>query len=378
MLPLLLAVCFLLCACSEEPVPATTTVQTAPTETTATTVPSIPDATYQAPMIVLSVPTVTEESYSDNNTLVFSYTTQNFSLILPDPQVAEAVTIDYMNRVDFSNSAANSVYEAALTAFPQSEDWTPYFYNELYSPQRLDQVVLSLYGAETLYDGSPRSTSVAVSLNYDLLTGTPLEEITQVLAEDYSAEKLCQLITDELKPLADAGTLFIDYEYIISDMFTTNYPVTNWYFSKQGLCFFFTPYEIAPYNAGTITVVLPYEALNGMIKDAYFPMEQPALYGTAKAAPYSADTQYAQLAEVILDGDASRYTISTDGALFDVRLVCAGENVSDSEITVLAAATLCKGDGIILQCNESTLARLSLSYVAGGDVVVTPLSALIP
>lgn len=369
-LPVILAVCMLLCACSSDESPVTT-VTTAPitAPTNAPTVPSTPDVTFQAPMIALAVPTVTEESFSDNNTLIFSYTTQNFSLILQDAQIAEAITVDYMNRVDFSNSAAKSIYEASMAAFPQSQDWTPYFYNELYSPQRLDQVVLSLYGAETMYDGSPRSTSVSVSLNYDLLTGTALEEITQVLTNDYSAEKLCQLIVAQLQDRAKADELFADYEYIISDMFTTNYPVINWYFNNTGLCFFFTPYEIAPYSAGTITVEIPYSELNGMIKDQYFPMERADLYGKAAMEIYDHSTQFNQLCEVVLDPGATQYAISTDGALFDVRLICESETEGGQAVTILSAATLCAGDGIILQCEEAALSRLTLTYHANGEAV---------
>ena len=376
-LPIILAACMLLCACSSEDTPATT-ISTVSTEATdMPTTPTVPDVTFQAPMIAISVPAVTEEHFSENNTLIFSYTTQNFSLILQDAQIAEAITIDYMNRVDFSNSAAKSIYDAAISAFPQSQDWTPYFYNELYSPQRLDQVVLSLYGAETMYDGSPRSTSVSVSLNYDLLTGTALEEITQVLATDYSAEKLCQLIVAQLQDLAKEDILFADYEYTISDMFTTNHPVTNWYFNSTGLCFFFTPYEIAPYSAGTITVEIPYSELNGMIKDQYFPMEQAALYGKAIMQPYTQGTQFNQLCEVVLDAGATQYAICTDGALFDVRLICESESENGQQITVLSAATLCAGDGIILQCDESTFSRLTLTYLSGGERVITNVSELL-
>lgn len=377
-LPFFLIVCLLLCACSSEEAPATTEATTAPTVISTSPVedPTTPETTFQAPMIALSIPTVTEESLSDNNTLIFSYTTQNFSLILPDAEIAEAITVDYMNRVDFSNSAAKGIYEAATTAFPQSQDWTPYFYNELYSPQRLDQVVLSLYGAESMFDGSPRSTSVSVALNYDLLTGTALEEITQVLAEDYSAEKLCQLIVAQLQDLARSDVLFADYEYIISDMFTTNYPVTNWYFNNRGLCFFFTPYEIAPYSAGTITVEIPYSELNGMIKDQYFPQEQAALYGKATVETYSQDTAFTQMCEIVLNPGSTQYAIRTDGVLFHVRLILNSESENGQDITVLSAATLCKDDGIILQCDQDTLSRLTLSYEAGGEAITEKVADL--
>lgn len=341
----------------------------------------VPPSLYQAPMTALSVPVLSEESRSDDGTLLFTYSYQDFSLILQDPHVAETITLDFLNRVDFSNSVAKDVHEAAQTSYTGKSDWTPYFYSKLYSPVRLDQSVLSLYGSELLYDGSPRSTAVNLSVTYDLLTGKPIEEITEILSPDYSAEALYLLIVDALSEHANKGILFTDYEYIISDMFATNTPIVTWYLSEKGLCFYFNPYEIAPYSAGTIIAEVPYESLNGILKDQYFPAEQADLYGTALMDTMADTADYSQIAEVILDSEAEQYLLHTDGTLFDLRLeiwtTTEDSETASQDIAVFAAASLSTGDALVIQCTTETLATLRLTYQANGTTVTEEIAALI-
>lgn len=390
-LHVLLCVCFVLSCTACTPVAPDQTGNTLSTSDVTTLTTSkdptqtqhvVPPSSYQAPMTALSVPILSEESRSDDGTLLFTYSYQDFSLILQDPHVAEEIMLDFLNRVDFNNSAAKEVYEAAQTAYTGQSDWTPYFYSELYSPVRLDQSILSLYGSESFYDGSPRSTSVNLSVTYDLLTGKVIEEITEILTPDYSAETLCQLIIDALSEHANNGILFADYEYIISDMFATNTPVETWYLSENGLCFYFNPYEIAPYSAGTVVAKVPYESLNGLLKDPYFPAEQADLYGTVIVEPLADTADFTQIAEVVLDDDAEQYLIYTDGTLFDLRLeigtMAEGSETATQDMTVFAAAALSTEDALVVQCTSETLAALRLTYQSGGITETQDISTLIP
>lgn len=356
---------------SDSTVPATSTVPTQGQDT-------VPPSLYQAPMTALSVPVISEEAFSDDGTLLFTYSYQDFSLILQDPHVAEEITLDFLNRVDFSNSPAMEVYESAQTAYTDQSNWSPYFYSELYTPARLDQGILSLCGSELLYDGSPRSASVNLSVTYDLLTGKVIEEITEILAPDYSAEELCQLIIDALADRADDGVLFADYEYIISDMFATNAPVENWYLSERGLCFYFSPYEIAPYSAGTVVAEVPYESLGGLLKDSYFPAEQADLYGAVIIEPFTDTVDYLQIAEIVIDSGAEQHLVHTDGTLFDLRLEiqakAEGSESTAQNATVFAAASLSSGDALVIQCSTETLASLRLTYESGGSTKTQELS----
>lgn len=341
----------------------------------------IPPVSYQAPMTAVSVPLQNQSSKADDGKTVFTYTYQNISLILADPHVAEQVVIDFLTRMDFTNTTAQSVLDAAKTAYKGQSDWSAYSFSKTYAPVRLDQNVLSFYGEEVVFMGFPRPTTAKISVTYDLSTGKALE-LRDVLATDYSADSLCKLIVDALKDQSTNGLLYSDYEYIISDMFSTNTPVESWYLSQRGLCFYFMPYEIAPYSSGTIVAQIPYEKLAGLIKDQYFSPEQPALYGTVLGKEFvdTDSSQIKQLSELVLDNDGKEYLIHTDGTLFNL-CIETGKWSDDGktftpEAAVFAAASISAGDGVIIKANADTLAALRLTCHSGGNELSTSLSVL--
>ena len=341
-----------------------------------------PPSTYDAPMTSVSVPLHSESTKANDGKDIFTYTSQEISLILSDPNVADKVARDFLARMDIHNAAAQSVLNAAKNSYNGQTNWTPYFYSKTFHPTRLDQNVLSFVGEESIYNGSPRPTSTHISVTYDLTTGKALELI-DILTPDYSADAIINLIVSALAGYASNGLLFIDYEHTIADMFSTNTPTTSWYLSKDGLCFFFNPYEIAPYSTGTITAQIPYNKLMGLIKDQYFPAEQPALYGTAQLTPMSsADlTMFTEFSELPLDERSTAYIIYTDGTLFDVSIESgtwsADGQTFQRSATVFAAASLCTSDGIIVHATQETLASLRLVCNSGGNQTYYKFSDLL-
>jgi len=279
---------------------------------------------------------------------------------------------DFSNRADSAGNAARMVHEAANSDYSGQEGWIPYVYSELYAPARLDQSILSLFGSEIVFDGSSRSATVDLSLTYDLLTGNILDEISQILVDDYSADSLCDLIYAQLASLAEDDILFADYAYIISDMFTTNTPVTNWYFSRNGICFYFMPYEIAPHSAGTIVAEVPYSSLVGLLQDRYFPAEAVDMNGKPLLSRYVPDASYAQMAELELEENAEKYVLYAEGALFDVTIAQKYADGTENK-PVFAAASLCSGDAIVIHCSDEQIKDLVLTYRANGEYVSTPL-----
>lgn len=103
--------------------------------------------------------------------------------------------------------------------------------------------------------------------NYDLLTGGKLTP-KEIFIEGYES-KLTSIAEKKfrearnLKPdesLAEAGFKFIN------DKFTLN---ANFGFTKEGIIFFYNPYEVGPYALGSTEVIIPYKDLEGLIKKAY-------------------------------------------------------------------------------------------------------------
>lgn len=386
-------ICLFLCAalfialagCTGNPAATTvTTEQTQPTtqetttETTAeTTVGYIdPSVTYHAPMAAVSLPTTVESSKTSNGTTLFTYTYQTMNLSLQDAMVADEILVEQLNQLDDANASARALQAAAEAAYAGQENWESYSFHLLYQPMRFDEMVLSLFATESIFDGNNRGNSANLSVTYDLLTGKPLG-IRDVLVADYSAEDLVELIVQGLSEYEKQELLFPDYRELISDMFFTNRPVENWYFTQEGLCFYFSPYEIAPYSSGTLVSSVPYESLSGLLKDSYFPAENVSFSGTPIVKDFTtADMDnISRFAELILEKNAPQKLLYAEGTLLNVRIESGAWSADGSEFTpqacVFAATAISKGDAVMIQCDD--LSDLCLTYEAQGQVVSVPL-----
>lgn len=366
---MLLAAALCLAACSKTPVetvdttPSTTEATTAPTEETKP--PKMP--VDQQPMAAISLPVVTESETAEDGTVVFNYTYQNISLIVPDPEVADKVIVDFLNRTDMHDSA-ESIRTAAIAAYKQAPSyWTPYLSQSVYTPTRIDQSVLSLFGSYVSYDGAAHGGQVSKAVNYDLLTGNVLSW-EDILAENVTHEDICRLVLEALAAQEEEKMLFEGYETIVQELFSHGLQHnTDWYLSGNGLCYFFSPYDIGPFSSGTIVAEIPYSSLTGILDDAYFPAErdlatgdlQVHLFEEAKAENFS------QFAEVVLEAGTDKILVSVDTSVYDLRLQTgtwsANGSVFNPTATVLAACALTPGDAVMIEAplaDEQTQLRL--------------------
>lgn len=363
-LAFVLCLCLCLCACTTQPDTWQTQTTTQPSDTNSTSISGDDEPiAYTEQLIAVSIPMITENTLADDGTCIFTYSCQDITLTMDDPVVAEQITDDFLHRNDFSASA-QSIQDAAKAAYSGQQDWTAYSCSVIYNPIRLDQSILSFYGTEVVYNGGPRSSSNNISVTYDLNSGEALS-LREILVTGYSAEDLVNRILAALEDLSKKGVLFADYEYIISDLFSTNTPMERWFFSDAGLCFYFTPYEIAPYNAGTVIAEVPYGQLIGILKDAYFPAEQVCFEGTMTAVNAgSTDLQaYNRFTEVILDNQGAEYVIAPKGTALNVRLQLGQWNDGFTpSYTVYAATGITDGDAILLQLPKEQAGSLAISY----------------
>lgn len=364
LLALVLCISICLCGCMMQPDTQNTQFTTQSTTTGIQTDPTdADDIVYDLPLVAVSTPMITEITAAEDGTCIFTYSVQDIMLTMDDPVVAEIVTDDFLHRNDLSVTA-QSVLDAAKAAYTGQDGWTPYSFVLLYNPMRLDQSVLSFYGSEIIDNGGPRSTSTNVSVSYDLLTGKALT-LSDILVSGYAAEELVNKILASISDLSEQGVLFTDYEYIISDLFSTNTPMERWFFTRNGLCFFFTPYEIAPYNAGTVIAEVPYAELVGLLKDEYFPAEEISYNGSLalQEATQADMNAYQRITEVILDPDGTEYVIVPHGTAVNVRLdMRASTDDAVPGYTVYAATGLTEGDAVMLQLTKDQLSGITVSY----------------
>ena len=229
--------------------------------------PHIPE---NATTISVAMPVITDTTVAADGNILFKNIYQNMSLTLPDQDVADTVILDFLNRVDSANRHADTIQTSAKEDYV-TNDWTPYLCQVTYNPMRIDSGVLSLYGHYASYSGTPHPESDPLSVTYDLTTGNSLH-LTDIFPNDTAINTLIDLIISSLDLQKTEKMLFDDYAITVKDRIQSNFQYENaWYFNSDGLCFYFSPYEIAPYASGIVTAHIAYEQLAGLMNDAYFP-----------------------------------------------------------------------------------------------------------
>lgn len=356
--------------------PSTTEAVTteAPTDTPAE--PTADAAVVSMPMITVSLPVSSEEVTAEDGTVIFRNTTQNMRLVMPDPEVADRIIIDFLNRIDQITSSGNEILQQAQSAYNTSGGWTPYLCSITYDPMRIDQSVLSLYGSGVLFSGGAHAVFTSHAANYNVVTGDVLT-LGSIVVDAEAVDKLCALTIEKLSEIADEKYLREGFEETVTRRFATEESYDeDWYFSTTGLCFYFDPYAIAPYASGVITAEIPYAELVGIMDDAFFPPELEESTGTIITEPAeNADmTKFTRISEVVLENEAPMYVIYTDDTVQNLRIILNDAELGSS-YTIFAAQTLSSTDAVVIQTNISLFHRLEIAYESNGQSLTMPLLA---
>lgn len=368
--------CFIIClslllaGCGNPNTDETGTVPHTATEYVTAPVVILPQ---QEAMYAVSVPAISESTLAEDGTVIFSYTHQSMMLTVPDPEVASKVIIDFLSRNDAASEVAEIIRASAKANYNGSSDWTPYLYNITYSPTRMDQGVLSLFGSCVTYSGTSHPERLSVSASYDLVTGDVLT-LGSIMSSQATTQDFCDLVLKSLQKIKDTKYLYDGYENTVKQRFSEDESFDqDWYFSTTGLCFYFVPYEIAPYSSGVIIAEIPYEELVGLLYDGYFPAERESTAGSIQvtALDKSDTAPFTQIAELVLDADGEMVFLHTDGILWDVKIEYGAWDTSLEAFapvyTPLFSGSLTPGDAIMIQSNELT--SLRLTYTNGNERV---------
>lgn len=348
-IPILLVLAMLLVGCSKAEKTETVETTAAPTETTAATTPPVEETEpnvapviIQQDMAAVSLPVIEEVATNDDGKEIFTYYGQSMTMVLPDPDVASKIIVDFLTRQDNFRQTAENIKASA----PADTEY-PYFFQALYAPTRIDMNVLSLAGESTSWTGGAHSNHTCVYANYNMVTGDPLT-LGSVLAHANQAEVLGKLVVDAIAKLPAELGIWEDYATLITDRFAGDVSFDgDWFFDHKGMSFSFAPYEIAPYASGVLTVTIPYEDLVGVIDDAYFPVEQDVSDGELAATMFDETTadDFTQIAEVIYEEGAPKMLLYTDSVVTDVTIKI------DNQYTIFATTALTPGDAIMLQAD---------------------------
>lgn len=360
---MLMVISLLFAGCGSIPAGSTEPEVTTAATTSATTQPteSLPvTSVMQEDMSAVALPMTVDTLTAEDGRTLYNGTSQSMSLVVPDPDVADKIIIDFLNRQDSLSSAAEAVKAAAET----NNGTTPYFHNAIFDPKRIDHNVLSLSGYIVSWSGGSHPNYNCISANYDMITGDVLT-LGSILTHKDKANDLCELVIDSIGKIQKEKSIWDGYEDTIRQRFAGNVSYDEaWFFDHLGLSFSFPPYELAPYNSGIITVNVPYEKLVGIIEDAFFPVERDNATGMVEAALLSDANMddFTQIAELVLDEDGQMILLYTDSAVYDVTLQV------DNTYEALATAALTPGDAIMVQA-DAQARSLILHYHSGETVI---------
>lgn len=329
---------------------------------------------FSVPMITVSVPLITDEATAEDGTVIFRNTKQNMQLVMPDPEVADRILLDFLNRVDAISADSAEILAQAQSAYSNQGNWTPYLSSITYAPMRVDQCVISLYGNNVRYSGAAHAAANSCAANYNVITGDVLT-LGSIIVDSGSIEQLCSLVTAQLQSVAEEKYLHQSFEETVKQRFSSDESFDeDWYFSSDGLCFYFDPYAIAPYASGVITAEIPYSDLIGVIDDAFFPPEQEGAVGAiyAEKAEDVDVTTFTRISEIVLRPEAPMYVLYTDGAVQNVRITLNDAKL-DGGYTIFGAQSLSKSDAIIIQAEVDLFSLLEIEYESDGQALTIPL-----
>ena len=218
-------------------------------------------------------------------------------------------------------------------------------YESEYTVQRADSLVLSVREDVSSYTGGVHPNYGTVGLNFDTATGARLE-LTDVLTK---TDGLNKLLAEKLRgkypsePFAGLDELLMTYS-------PESY---SWTLSYQGITFYFSPYEIAPYAAGLLTATIWFDEIPELFREEYTVTPKD---GYAMALP-----QWFEVEVDLNRGDDVRDTLSVNnwigeyGAQY-LKLQLNGQEYLEESWCAFSMKSylICPGDSGFYLCVEAS------------------------
>ena len=164
---------------------------------------------------------------------------------------------------DFMLYAANDLYCEAVAACKASrENGYPFLGFETvfnYEIAYNQNCHLSLYRDRYEFTGGAHGNTIRASDTWNLSTGGRLK-LSSLFGSgtDYKAFLIGLITSQADKNMEqDNGIYFEEYRTLIAENFNEN----SFYLRPEGLAVYYQQYEIAPYAAGIVTFIIPYEEL---------------------------------------------------------------------------------------------------------------------
>lgn len=178
---------------------------------------------------------------------------------LPPKEAVAKYTDDYLKNY----KSLEEEYKKELQDGEEVKSWFSYYEISenaiVYNQRNLLSYTVYTEG----YTGGAHGSHSHVNQTIDLKTGKPVNE-EDIFIDDYQ-DDLAKIIVEEIakknkvteaKELENLGYFSIDEIY----------PNKNFYVNGEGLVYTFNEYEIAAYVVGAITIELPFERINNLLR----------------------------------------------------------------------------------------------------------------
>ena len=318
-------------------------------------------------MRAIALPVTRETVNADEYTILFSLSVQTPQLNLQNKALEEKILGDLLDRTDPVLEDADQYLEQAQQDYPATMFWSKYFIDFSYVPTRLDQRVMSLLIKTSSYCGGSHPSLYSNAVTYDLTTGDVLS-LEDILTPECTSETLLKLVSENLSLRAEE--LYEDYQEALNDHFSEPLSsISNWYLCDEGLYFHFNPYELAPYSIGPVTARFPYDTLNGILLEEFFPTVPTDATGSmyVQFSTKEDSERFRFIADAVLQEEGSEVLLYPDASVTDLRIEYGYRDPVDgfftAESTVFAANVMDVGDAIRLKAELSNpLSGLQLVY----------------
>lgn len=247
---------------------------------------------------------------------------------------------------DFSaNSSKLCQYAAEFLKDGDSDLFYSYSNYQQLGVARHDDAVVSLIELSSLYSGGSHPNSVQTAYNLDV-ENLRLLRLEDVVAED-GARELAKLVRAEVDgkfTVIDGGNgLFEDYGDTIESSMRYGSMTPYWYLNDTGLVVFYNQYELGPYAAGIIKVELAYGALEGILREEYFPAEPD---GTAGSLILRDSGEGWHIIPIFIEPEGEKLLVGVEGKAYQVQLseVLWLDGTPISQELIFSARSLCRND----------------------------------
>lgn len=383
----ILMLTLLFSACQTQSTVQTTAAPTVPpTSSPAPTTPSEPstDTTDEEAiptnenMYSVALPISTESFSSEDNKLLLTYSYQTMYLDIPDRDVKDKIIMNFAERIEKTMLDSQLILADADAAYKNNPAFTPFSYEIQYDVTHIDQGVLSMFGYIIQIDDTSAMNRHLIAANYNMVTGDMMTLGSILYHVDKKAD-LIDLVIEHLENRDDI-VLYDEFRETVEARFHRDESIDeDFYFSENGLCFYFAPYEIAPRSAGTVIVEIPYNKLTGIIADEYFPAERIYTKGNLNVSAFDTADQenYQSFIELIADPEADlpRILLTTGSAVQDIRiskLVWAQDGLSYTQTkNIYASNFLHRDNAIMIKADFNDLRpNYMVSYSIDGSTYV--------